>query len=361
MLLKNKLNELDEDTETEDIDISKNVYIDISKTEDINNTETENIDNTETEDVDISKNAYIDIGKSEDIDNTETKDKDEDIDRGRNTIIQVFQYVRQTKDRKGNQKIRQIVWVFQDDCHVSELCEKWVYNDGNYAYTRFGELRKRSGEVIFTGEYKTTASKDNVYIVIDKLSMFKDFSIKDMITLKTKNMLDKMDNKISTINKTNEGLAKLKAEVRKKFELIYAIICELQDEIYSNDPQLRLAELEKIDVIIDEAVYVPWKVFYENKKRINPETVEIDKHEDIDGYVSELTDLINHRIGLVNEMVESLDQVMGEIKNEANMIDEKIYKVSEIDNDTIHWIDIRLNNIMTRSRKKSRLIIVQQI
>ena len=113
-----------------------------------------------------------------------------------------------------------------------------MYNDGNYAYTRFGQLRKRSGEVLFTGEYKTTASKDNsnLYIVTDKLSVFKDFSIKDMNTLKTKNMLDKMNNKISTINETNEGLAKLKAEVRKKFELIYAIICELQDEIYSNDP-----------------------------------------------------------------------------------------------------------------------------
>ena len=98
ILLKNKLNELDEDIETEDIDISKNVYIDISKTEDINNTETEDIDNTETEDVDISKNAYIDIGKSENIDNTETKDKDEDIDKGRNKIIQVFQYVRRTED-----------------------------------------------------------------------------------------------------------------------------------------------------------------------------------------------------------------------------------------------------------------------
>ena len=103
---------------------------------------------------------------------------------------------------------------------------------------------------------------------------------------------------------------------------------------------------------------VLWKVFSENRQRINPETVEIDKHENIDGYVSELTDLINHRIALVNGMVESLDQVMGEINNEANMIDEKIYEVSEIDNDALHWIDDRLNNIITRSRKKLRLIIV---
>ena len=49
---------------------------------------------------------------------------------------------------------------------------------------------------------------------------------------------------------------------------------------------------------------------------------------------------------------------MSEIKNKTNMIDERIYKVSEMDNDTLLWIDDRLNNIMTRSRKKLRWIVV---
>ena len=57
-------------------------------------------------------------------------------------------------------------------------------------------------------------------------------------------------------------------------------------------------------------------------------------------------------------MGEILDQVMSEIKNETNMIDEKIYKLSEMDNDSLHWIDDRLNNIMTRSRKKLRWLVV---
>ena len=74
----------------------------------------------------------------------------------------------------------------------------------------------------------------------------------------------------------------------------------------------------------------------------------IDKHKDIDGYVSELTNLINHKIELVNYMYEAIDRVISEINNETNMIDEKIYKVCEMDNDTLHWIDDRLNEIMTR-------------
>ena len=207
--------------------------------------------------------------------------------------------------------------------------------------------------MLFTRDYKATSSKDNsnVYIDIDKLQMFKDFSIRDKTTAKTKDMLDKINNKISMINKTNEGLAKVKAEVAIKVELIYEAMVELQDEIYSDDSWFRLVELDKIDAIIEDAFNVVWKVLWENKNRINPETIEIDKHKDIDGYVSELKDLINHKIERVNKMCEELDQVMSEIKNETDKIDEKIHKVSEMDNDTLHWIDDKLNNIMTRSRR----------
>ena len=51
-----------------------------------------------------------------------------------------------------------------------------------------------------------------------------------------------------------------------------------------------------------------------------------------------------------------IDQVMSEIKNETDIIDEKIHKVSEMDNDTLHWINDKLNSIMTKSRRKLRLL-----
>ena len=57
-------------------------------------------------------------------------------------------------------------------------------------------------------------------------------------------------------------------------------------------------------------------------------------------------------------MYGEIDNVVSEIKNETDKIDEKIHNASEMDNDTLHWIDDRLNNIMTRSRKKLRWIIV---
>ena len=130
--------------------------------------------------------------------------------------------------------------------------------------------------MLFTREHKATASKDksNTYIDIDDLKMFKDFSTSDKTTFKTKtkdkdkdknktktedkdkttpktrtktedkDILDKINNKIDTINKMNKRLEKVKAEVTKKIELIYESICELQDEIYSDDSWLRLVELE---------------------------------------------------------------------------------------------------------------------
>ena len=88
---------------------------------------------------------------------------------------------------------------------------------------------------------------------------------------------------------------KLKAEITKKVELIYEAMCELQDEIYSDDSWLRLVELNKIDTIIDEALNVVWNGIY-GENRINPEMIKIDKHKDIDGYVSKLTDVINNKI-----------------------------------------------------------------
>ena len=148
--------------------------------------------------------------------------------------------------KNGNWKRRQIVWVFWNNGHVSELCEKWIYLNGKYAYTRFEELCTHSGEVLFTREHKATTSKDksNTYIDIDDLKIF---STSDKTTFKTKtkdkdedknktksedkDILDKINNKIDTINKMNKRLEKVKAEVTKKIELIYESMCELQDEI----------------------------------------------------------------------------------------------------------------------------------
>ena len=130
---------------------------------------------------------------------------------------------------------------------------------------------------------------------------------------------------------------------------------ELQDEIYSDDSWLRLVELNKIDAIIDEALNAVWKNFY-GKNAANPEMIKIDKHKDVDGYVSKLTDIINNKIALLNRICDAIDHTMCEIKNETNMIDEKIHKLSEMDNDILLWINDRLEEFINQSGRNLRKI-----
>ena len=82
-----------------------------------------------------SKTENIGISKTEDVDNTKNEDNDEDRDKGRNKHIQMFRFLKRWKDKKGNHKKINIIWSFWDDDYIRELCEKWVYYDGNYAYT----------------------------------------------------------------------------------------------------------------------------------------------------------------------------------------------------------------------------------
>ena len=169
--------------------------------------------------------------------------------------------------------------------------------------------------------------------------------------------LDKIDNKTDTINKVNKRLAKIEIKAAEKVELIYGAVRELQDEIYSDDSRLRLVQWNKIDGIINEALNVVSNEIC-GKNRISPGKVNINKNKDIDGYVSKLKDVISNKIDLVNGMGGEIDHVMSEIKNETNMIDEKIHKVSEMDNDTLHLIDDKINEIITQSRKKLSKIVV---
>ena len=174
---------------------------------------------------------------------------------------------------------------------------------------------------------------------------------------KTKDILDKINNKMDIINKSNSLLAKLKVKVTKKIKLIYEIMTVLQDEIYSDDSWLRLVELNNMYNVIEEALNVVWKKFY-GKNRINPEMIKIDKHKNIDGYVSKLTDIINNKIELLNRICGAIDHAMSEIKNETNIIDEKTHKLSEMDNDTLLWINDRLNGFINQSGRNLKNIAV---
>ena len=83
-----------------------------------------------------------------------------------------------------------------------------------------------------------------------------------------------------------------------------------------------------------------------------------DKNKDIDGYVSKLNDVINNKIELLNGVGELIYHIISDIKNETNMIDEKIYKVSEMDNDTLHLINDKVKEFMSQLKQNLKKILV---
>ena len=64
---------------------------------------------------------------------------------------------------------------------------------------------------------------------------------------------------------------------------------------------------------------------------------------------------------MLNRICEAIDYAKSEKKNETNMIDEKIHKLSEMDNDTLHWINNRLKEFINQSGRNLRKISIQQI
>ena len=182
-----------------------------------------------------------------------------------------------------------------------------------------------------------TEYKDKDKIIPKTKTKDKDKTIPKTKT-EDKNMLDNINNKISTINETSTTLAKIKDKLNNKTKLIYESMCELQDGIYSDDSWLRLVELNKIC----------------KKNRISSNKINVDKYKDTDGYVSKLTDVIE----LLNRVGDSIDHIISDIKNETNMIDEKIYKVSEMDNDTLHLINNKLKEIMIQLKQNLKKILV---
>ena len=136
----------------------------------------------------------------------------------------------------------------------------------------------------------------------------------------------KINNKMNIINKIYIRLAKAKTEITNTIKSVHKAMRELKDEIYSDDSWLRLVKLNKIDVILDDAINVVRYEIY-GKKRKSPKMINIDRHKNTDGYVSKLTVIINDKIKLVRTInMKKIDSIMCDIKNKSNMVMKRCIK-----------------------------------
>ena len=71
-----------------------------------------------------------------------------------------------------------------------------------------------------------------------------------------------------------------------------------------------------------------------------------------------MTDVIGNKIELLNRVGDSIGYIISDIKNETNIIDKMIYKVSEMDNDTLQLINDEVKEIMSQLKQDLKIIVV---
>ena len=134
--------------------------------------------------------------------------------------------------------------------------------------------------------------------VIDKIDDVADDKIEDTIEEEQEDTIEDNKERTAHLDKINKQidhanlLARIRNDFSKNVEEICGLMNELHDDIYSDDSWLRLVELNKINVLIDEALGYVWKTFY-GKNREKHERISTDKYKDIDGYVSWYTNIVN--------------------------------------------------------------------
>ena len=185
--------------------------------------------------------------------------------------------------------------------------------------------------------------KDNELFELYEESNYVDIEEKEDNKERT-TYLDKINNLIDQENL----LAETRNDFSKNVDDVCMLMNELQDEIYSDDSWLRLVELNKINVLLDDSLDYVWKTIY-GGNREKHEKINIDKNKDIDGYVSKYTDIVNDKLELVNRIGELLDGVINDIQNEAGMID-NMKQAREIDTGRLKSIHNTLATILKRWR-----------
>ena len=133
--------------------------------------------------------------------------------------------------------------------------------------------------------------------------------------------IEMVNNHISQVNKfslVRNMSARDTREIGKlMIELQEGNIC---DDRY-DDPWLKFNELQKMNILIDEAFDNAWRVI-QNKDRKMHKKIDINKYLEIDRYVDKYTDIINGKIELLNNIGVILDSAMIEIQSKVDMIND---------------------------------------
>ena len=155
--------------------------------------------------------------------------------------------------------------------------------------------------------------------------------------------LEMINNQISQVNKfslVRNMYAKNTIEIGK-------LMIELQEgNICDDDPQLQLNELQKMNILIDEAFHNAWKIIHDKDSKMHKK-IGINKYLEIDRYVDKYTDIINGKIELLNNIGVIIDSAVIEIQSKVDMIND-VKQKENIDIETLKLIHKTLDEIFKK-------------
>ena len=100
------------------------------------------------------------------------------------------------------------------------------------------------------------------------------------------------------------------------------------DSVYS-ESQLKANELIKLDTILNDSINIIWREIHERDKKVIKK-IDINKIKNVDSFIYELKDMINHKILLLKtSVIVKLNVIISDIKNNSDM--DYIYNYSNKD------------------------------
>ena len=90
------------------------------------------------------------------------------------------------------------------------------------------------------------------------------------------------------------------------------------DSVYS-ESQLKANELIKLDTILNDSINIIWREIHERDKKVIKK-IDINKIKNVDSFIYELKDMINHKILLLKtSVIVKLNVIISDIKNNSDM------------------------------------------
>ena len=174
----------------------------------------------------------------------------------------------------------------------------------------------------------------------------------------TKNNTKKKDSKNNTkpdtendiewdINDTRESIRKNQIIIKSRYKSLLETRKTIRnniDSVYSGlkklprQSQLKANQLIKLDTILNDSINVIWREIHDRDKKVIKK-IDINKIKNVDSFIYELKDIINHKILLLkSSVIVKLNVIISDIKNKSNIDD--IYNYSNKDKLFMIYIDL---------------------